>query len=48
MKYIIPILLVLALFVSPAQAEWEPKGPIKLWIGFGAGGAAVAPSWRPH
>jgi tripartite-type tricarboxylate transporter receptor subunit TctC len=38
MKYIIPILLVLALFVSPAQAEWEPKGPIKLWIGFGAGG----------
>lgn len=35
-------LLALAMFVfsSPAQAvaDWEPKGPIKLWIGFGAGG----------
>ena len=25
-------------FASPSLAEWEPKGPIKVWIGFGAGG----------
>ena len=28
----------LALMAAPAQAEWAPKGPIKFWIGFGAGG----------
>lgn len=38
MKFIIPLLMILTLLVSPAQADWEPKGPIKLWIGFGAGG----------
>ncbi|MDA7948368.1 MAG: tripartite tricarboxylate transporter substrate binding protein [Hyphomicrobiaceae bacterium] len=30
--------MALGLFLSPANAEWQPKGPIKLWIGFGAGG----------
>jgi tripartite-type tricarboxylate transporter receptor subunit TctC len=27
-----------ALMAGPAQAEWKPNGPIKFWIGFGAGG----------
>lgn len=31
-------LLAIGLIASPAHAEWQPKGPIKLWIGFGAGG----------
>jgi len=26
------------LLAAPAHAEWSPKGPIKFWIGFGAGG----------
>ncbi|TKJ36327.1 hypothetical protein CEE37_15100 [candidate division LCP-89 bacterium B3_LCP] len=30
--------MAVGLIVSSAQAEWQPKGPIKLWIGFGAGG----------
>lgn len=30
--------LAVALASGPALAEWQPKGPIKLWIGFGAGG----------
>lgn len=31
-------LLALGLAVGPAMADWEPTGPINLWIGFGAGG----------
>lgn len=31
-------LLAIGLIAGPAHAEWQPKGPIKLWIGFGAGG----------
>jgi len=38
MRLLIPILMAIGLIVSSAQAEWKPKGPIKLWIGFGAGG----------
>jgi len=38
MKVLTPILMALALMAGPAQADWSPKGPIKLWIGFGAGG----------
>ncbi len=38
MQRLIPLLLAFATFISPAYAEWTPKGPIKLWIGFGAGG----------
>jgi len=38
MKFIIPILMAIGLFASPVQAEWKPNGPIKFWIGFGAGG----------
>ncbi len=38
MKILVSILMLLGLVVSPAQADWQPKGPIKLWIGFGAGG----------
>lgn len=29
---------VLSLGAGPAMAEWQPDGPISLWIGFGAGG----------
>lgn len=38
MKKLIPAILGMALFASPAFAEWSPEGPIKFWIGFGAGG----------
>lgn len=38
MKRLIPILMLAGLMISPAQAEWKPNGPIKFWIGFGAGG----------
>lgn len=38
MKRFLPLLAALALFAGPAHAEWAPKGPIKFWIGFGAGG----------
>lgn len=38
MKLFIPLLLALGLTALPAHADWSPKGPIKLWIGFGAGG----------
>lgn len=30
--------VTLGLMTGPALAEWEPSGPINLWIGFGAGG----------
>lgn len=35
-----PILIGVSLMMlaSPAMAEWEPDGPIRLWIGYGAGG----------
>ena len=26
------------LAAGPALAEWNPDGPIRLWIGYGAGG----------
>lgn len=38
MKRLIFALAALALMAGSAQAEWAPKGPIKFWIGFGAGG----------
>ncbi len=38
MKFIIPILMAVGLMTSPAHAEWKPNGPIKFWVGFGAGG----------
>jgi len=38
MRLIIPFVTALALLAGQAQAEWEPDGPIKFWIGFGAGG----------
>lgn len=38
MKRFIPFIAALALLAGPVQAEWAPKGPIKFWIGFGAGG----------
>ncbi|MEZ5739039.1 MAG: tripartite tricarboxylate transporter substrate binding protein [Burkholderiaceae bacterium] len=38
MKLFISLLAALTLFAGPAHAEWAPKGPIKFWIGFGAGG----------
>jgi len=38
MKFIIPIMIAVGLMASPAQAQWKPNGPIKFWIGFGAGG----------
>jgi tripartite-type tricarboxylate transporter receptor subunit TctC len=34
----LPILIATALLAGPAHAEWKPSGPIKFWIGFGAGG----------
>lgn len=37
-KLIIPFIAALAMIAGPAHAEWAPKGPIKFWIGFGAGG----------
>jgi len=38
MRILATILMTLGLAVSPASAEWQPKGPINFWIGFGAGG----------
>jgi len=38
MKRLLFAIAALALFAGPAHAEWAPKGPIKFWIGFGAGG----------
>lgn len=38
MRLSIIISMAFGLIVSSAQAEWKPKGPIKFWIGFGAGG----------
>lgn len=38
MRIFAAIALALGLLAGPAHAEWEPKGPIKFWIGFGAGG----------
>lgn len=32
------LLTALPLGTAPALADWSPSGPIKLWIGFGAGG----------
>lgn len=32
------LLTALTLGAAPALADWSPSGPIKLWIGFGAGG----------
>lgn len=32
------IVMAVGMLAGPALADWEPKGPIKLWIGFGAGG----------
>ncbi|MFY0614344.1 MAG: hypothetical protein JXQ99_22640 [Hyphomicrobiaceae bacterium] len=37
-RLMISAALAVALVSGPAMAEWKPKGPIKLWIGFGAGG----------
>ncbi|MGI9523224.1 MAG: tripartite tricarboxylate transporter substrate binding protein [Hyphomicrobiaceae bacterium] len=37
-RLMISTALAVALVSGPAMAEWKPKGPIKLWIGFGAGG----------
>jgi len=38
MRLLVPVLTALALLTSPVQADWKPSGPIKFWIGFGAGG----------
>lgn len=38
MKIFAAVLMAGGLLASPVHAEWQPKGPIKLWIGFGAGG----------
>lgn len=38
MKRLMLLALAAMLTAGPAQAEWKPKGPIKFWIGFGAGG----------
>lgn len=38
MKRLLPAILAAGLFASPAMADWAPSGPIKFWIGFGAGG----------
>jgi len=38
MKILIPAIVAAGLMAAPAQADWSPKGPIKFWIGFGAGG----------
>ena len=35
---LIGAVLALGLAGGPAMAEWQPSGPINLWIGFGAGG----------
>ncbi|MEM6943396.1 MAG: tripartite tricarboxylate transporter substrate binding protein [Pseudomonadota bacterium] len=38
MRLLFSSMLALGLIAGPAQAEWEPAGPIQFWIGFGAGG----------
>jgi len=38
MRLFVPFIAALMLLAAPAHAEWSPKGPIKFWIGFGAGG----------
>lgn len=42
MRYVlstfVAAIATLGLLSAPAAAEWEPNGPIKFWIGFGAGG----------
>lgn len=38
MRQFAAIAMAIGLMTSPANAEWQPKGPIKFWIGFGAGG----------
>ena len=37
-SYVLAAAIAVGLVAAPAHAEWKPKGPIKLWIGFGAGG----------
>ena len=38
MQKLFAVILAIGLSATAAHAEWQPKGPIKLWIGFGAGG----------
>lgn len=38
LRRIAAFMVALGMLAVPAAAEWQPKGPIKLWIGFGAGG----------
>ena len=39
MKKVLAAVAVLAISASSAfAADWEPDGPIRLWIGYGAGG----------
>ena len=38
MKRLLPVLVAATLAATSAHAEWKPSGPIKFWIGFGAGG----------
>ena len=38
MRRLLTMAMAVGLLAGPAHAEWQPKGPIKLWIGFGAGG----------
>jgi tripartite-type tricarboxylate transporter receptor subunit TctC len=38
MQKLLAVILAIGLSATAAYAEWQPKGPIKLWIGFGAGG----------
>ncbi|WP_136637649.1 tripartite tricarboxylate transporter substrate binding protein [Pseudooceanicola onchidii] len=38
MKKTLMMTAALSLLAAPAFAEWNPDGPIRLWIGYGAGG----------
>ncbi|MEC7258332.1 MAG: tripartite tricarboxylate transporter substrate binding protein [Pseudomonadota bacterium] len=38
LKHVIGAALALGMTAGAALADWAPSGPIKLWIGFGAGG----------
>ena len=38
MKKTLMMTAALTLLAAPAFAEWNPDGPIRLWIGYGAGG----------
>ena len=38
MKRILMTAASVMLFAGPTLAEWNPDGPIRLWIGYGAGG----------